>query len=170
MCKLLIIIKIICYTGNIIPDFFFFILCFQHRNIFAWNKLHCLIRSLAHTRVLRPNMIFKMCTGRNPYQLCYFYILKLTSEYPYLHTSKKCEEGECRYITRSLQCRTQYIASQNRKHFDWWQLRMFIVWGTEACSCALSFLRHFNFIDGICAALFRFIYNAVQIMLKMKTR
>lgn len=45
---------------------------------------------------------------------------------------------------------------------------MFIVWGTGACSCALSFLRHLKFIDGICAASFSFIYNAVQIMPKMK--
>lgn len=54
MCKLLIRIKINCYTGNIIPDFF---LCFQHRNIFTQNKLHCLIRSRTHTGFMKPNMI-----------------------------------------------------------------------------------------------------------------
>lgn len=45
---------------------------------------------------------------------------------------------------------------------------MFIVRGTGACSCALSFLRHLKCIDGICAASFSFIYNAVQIMPEMK--
>lgn len=56
---------------------------FNTEKVFAWNKLHCLIRSLTHTNFSRQNMVFKMCTGRNPHQLCYFYSLKLISDCPF---------------------------------------------------------------------------------------
>lgn len=161
MCKLLIRIKIICNTGNIIPDsfsFFFFSSSSQHRNTFAWNKLRRLIRSLTHTSFLETKYNLQNVHRRKSISTLLF-IYTLTSDYPYLHTSKRCEEGECRYITRSLQCCTRYNASQDRRTDE--HSKCFIVRGTESW--------HFKCITCLSAALFSFIYNPVQIMLKMQT-
>lgn len=104
-----------------------------------------------------------MYISNHPHLCSFIYTtctLKLKSQDPY------CTQGEFKYFRRSLQCCTRYMVSQNRKHFDWWDSGMFIVWGTGAGWCALSFPRHFEINDGVCAALFIFIYSAVRMGLK----
>lgn len=110
-------------------------------------------------------MIFKMCTGRNSYQLVIYTLWSWHQNIPIGTHQRRVKK-----VSVDTPQEAYSVAHSMLHHkmgntlFDG-----ILVWGTKACSRALSFLRHFRFIDGICAALFSFIYNAVQIMLKMKT-
>lgn len=113
-------------------------------------------------------MILWTYIGRNPYQWSYFYTL-LTSEYPCCTHQTRVKKVSVDILQEaySVAHSTLHHKTGNTLIDD--GFRMFIVRGTGARSCALSFLRRFQIIDDICAALFVFIYSAVRVTLAMTT-
>lgn len=94
-----------------------------------------------------------MCLGRKPSQITAIYLL--WSWHLFIHISTQFRHvKKCRY--RSLQCGTQYIASHNSRMMTPWEDNYERKWVPQP---VLSFLRHFELIDGIRAAFFSLIYT-----------
>lgn len=153
MCKLLI--RIICYIENIITDFFLSLFCFPRRNIFAWNKLHCLIRSLTFlkTQYDLQNVHRQKSTSTLLF-ICYEVDICLSIMAHIIEVRRSVDTEAYSVAHSTLHHKTVGLLTPWDDH----TVRNWV------SSLPLSVPRHYNFIDGICAALFSFIY-----MLKMKT-
>lgn len=134
---------------------FFFLLCFPRRNIFAWNKLHCLIRSLTFlkTKYDLQNVHRQKSTSTLLF-ICYKVDICLSIMAHIIEVWRSVDTEAYSVAHSTLHHKTVGLMTP-------WDGHTVRNWVSPR---PLSFPRHYKFIDGICAALFSFIY-----MLKMKT-